>query len=127
MSSQQQLEGEEQSTTTHEEVIVGGYSNLDNTLIKSEAVLDIANFAVEEHAARISQLFGSGGQQQQLSEDDTFLEISPEDVESGLIHIVVLEAQRQVKFRFHPSKLFSSYLSLFQICFLTRSSFPFFL
>ena len=49
----------------------------------------MANFALKEHAAR--------GEAAEGDSNALFLSVSPEEVESGSIDIVVLEAQRQVR------------------------------
>ncbi|KAL7537878.1 hypothetical protein ACHAXR_008139 [Thalassiosira sp. AJA248-18] len=66
--------------------MVGGYSNMDIQFLQSEEVLDIANFALNEHAAGSSSTLLSSSS----------LAVTPEEVESGVVQLKVLEAQRQV-------------------------------
>ncbi len=73
--------------------MVGGYSNIDkSSLMNSEQVLKVANFALMEHAMRNN---ASGGGEEEVT-NDLFLAVSPEEVESGVVNVVVLEAQKQV-------------------------------
>jgi len=67
--------------------MVGGYSNLghDKNLLKSEQVVKVTNYALKEHAEK-STSTASGHA----------LTISPDEVESGQVTAVVLEAQQQV-------------------------------
>ncbi len=84
MSSQQQSEPRKSS-------MVGGYSNLghDTSLLQSEQVVKVANFALNEHAAKSSSSVSAEG-------DEVSLIVSQEQVDSGEVTAVVLEAQRQV-------------------------------
>ena len=54
----------------------------------------MANFALQQHAVRCSNLSDNevGGES-----SSRFLCVTPEDVESGIVHAVVLEASRQVR------------------------------
>lgn len=72
--------------------MVGGYSNLghDTTLLQSEPVVKVANFALNEHAAKSSSSSASAGG------DELSLIVSQEQVDSGEVTAIVLEAQRQV-------------------------------
>ena len=88
MSSQQQ----QQQKAPQPRHIVGGFSNLDTTLIQSEQVITVANFALTEHAAKISASSAISSE----SGEELFLAVSPEEVEAGAVNVVVLEAQRQV-------------------------------
>lgn len=85
MSSQQQSEQPRKNT------MVGGYSNLghDTSLLKSEQVVKVANFALNEHAAKSSSTVSAGGEELSLI-------VSQEQLDSGEVTAVVLEAQRQV-------------------------------
>ena len=65
--------------------MVGGYSDVDAELLRSEEVLAMANFAVSERAARAEEFAA-----------DAFLAVTPAEVESGAVQMKVLEAQRQV-------------------------------
>ena len=65
--------------------MVGGYSNLAH----DEQVVKVANFALNEHAAKSSSSSVSGS-------DELSLSVSQEQVDSGEVTAVVLEAQRQV-------------------------------
>lgn len=69
--------------------MVGGYSNLghDKALLKSEQVRKVANFALEEYAAKTTET---------ATNEEHSLTVSPGEVESGEVTAVVLEAQRQV-------------------------------
>jgi len=87
MSSQQQQE--------RPRTIVGGYSNIDNEK-SSERVLKVANFALQQHAVRCS----SDSEEEVVVESSSssrFLCVTPEEVESGIVHAIVLEASRQVR------------------------------
>ena len=85
MSSQQQQE--------RPRTVVGGYSNIDNEK-SEERVLKVANFALQQHAVRCSNLSDS----EEVGESSSrFLCVTPEQVESGIVHAVVLEASRQVR------------------------------
>lgn len=85
MSSQQQQQ--ERPRT-----IVGGYSNIDNKK-SDERLLKVANFALQQHAVRCS----NDSEEVVESSSSKFLCVTPEDVESGIVHAVVLEASRQVR------------------------------
>ena len=87
MASQQRLE----LSLPRQSNMIGGYSNLgggDKSLLKSEQVANVANFALNEHAAKTSSAAGDS--------TNDLLSVSPDDVESGNVVAVVLEAQRQV-------------------------------
>ena len=89
MSSQQQQE--------RPRTVVGGYSNIDNEK-SEERVLKVANFALQQHAVRCSNLSDSEvGVESSSSSSSRFLCVTPEEVESGIVHAVVLEASRQVR------------------------------
>jgi hypothetical protein len=88
MSSQQQQE--------RPRTVVGGYSNIDNEK-SSERVLKVANFALQQHAVRCSNLSDSEEEVVESSSSSRFLCVTPEEVESGIVHAVVLEASRQVR------------------------------
>eukprot|EP00579_Thalassiosira_antarctica_P007125 CAMPEP_0201893544 /NCGR_PEP_ID=MMETSP0902-20130614/38897_1 /ASSEMBLY_ACC=CAM_ASM_000551 /TAXON_ID=420261 /ORGANISM="Thalassiosira antarctica, Strain CCMP982" /LENGTH=211 /DNA_ID=CAMNT_0048425375 /DNA_START=52 /DNA_END=687 /DNA_ORIENTATION=- len=64
--------------------MVGGYSGMDTEFLQSEEILEIATFVLNQHAAGSSTF------------DSTSLAVLPEEVESGVIKMKVLEAQRQV-------------------------------
>mmetsp|Transcript_33912 Transcript_33912/g.57272 ORF Transcript_33912/g.57272 Transcript_33912/m.57272 type:complete len:178 (-) Transcript_33912:440-973(-) len=83
MSSRQQQESVHPRTNN----MVGGYSNLghDKNLLKSEQVVKVSNYALKEHSKK-STSTASGHA----------LTISPDEVESGQVTAVVLEAQQQV-------------------------------
>ena len=68
--------------------MVGGYSNLghDKNLLKSEQVVKVTNYALKEHAKKSTSTASVGHA----------LTISPDEVESGQVTAVVLEAQQQV-------------------------------
>lgn len=61
---------------------------MDTEFLQSEEVMDIATFALNQHAAG-SSTFDS-------SSSSLSLAVSPEEVESGVVQLKVLEAQRQV-------------------------------
>ena len=88
MSTQEQPQQEQPRKHT----MVGGYSNLghDKKLLKSEQVVKVANFALKEYAAKITTESATS------SSSEHSLTVSPEEVESGEVTAVVLEAQRQV-------------------------------
>ncbi|KAL9187151.1 hypothetical protein ACHAXT_010871 [Thalassiosira profunda] len=65
--------------------MVGGYSDVDAELLRSEEVSAMATFAVSERAARAEEFAA-----------DAFLAVTPDEVESGAVQMKVLEAQRQV-------------------------------
>eukprot|EP00580_Thalassiosira_gravida_P013180 CAMPEP_0201681766 /NCGR_PEP_ID=MMETSP0494-20130426/51279_1 /ASSEMBLY_ACC=CAM_ASM_000839 /TAXON_ID=420259 /ORGANISM="Thalassiosira gravida, Strain GMp14c1" /LENGTH=271 /DNA_ID=CAMNT_0048165519 /DNA_START=232 /DNA_END=1044 /DNA_ORIENTATION=+ len=70
--------------------MVGGYDNADAQLLQSEEVATVANFALTEHAA---------GKSSFLPFEDSSLSlvaVLPEELESGVVQMKVLEAQRQV-------------------------------
>ena len=94
MTSQQQ-----QPQQPRKHTMVGGYSNLghDNKkLLQSEEVVKVANFALKEYAAKIStETEIATASSSELQHDS--LTVSPEQVESGEVTAVVLEAQRQVR------------------------------
>ena len=83
MSSQQQQE--------RPRTVVGGYSNIDNEK-SSERVLKVANFALHQHAVRCSN-----DSEVVVESSSRFLCVTPEEVESGIVHAIVLEASRQVR------------------------------
>mmetsp|Transcript_26162 Transcript_26162/g.39546 ORF Transcript_26162/g.39546 Transcript_26162/m.39546 type:complete len:217 (-) Transcript_26162:1081-1731(-) len=84
MSSRQQQESVQPRTNN----MVGGYSNLgrDKNLLKSEQVVKVSNYALKEHAKKSTSTASVGHA----------LTISKEEVESGQVTAVVLEAQQQV-------------------------------
>jgi len=84
MSSRQQQESVHPRTNN----MVGGYSNLghDKNLLKSEQVVKVTNYALKEHAEKSTSTASVGHA----------LTISPDEVESGQVTAVVLEAQQQV-------------------------------
>ena len=86
MSSQKQQE--------RPRTVVGGYSNIDNEK-SEERVLKVANFALQQHAVRCSNL--SDSEEVLVESSSRFLCVTPEQVESGIVHAVVLEASRQVR------------------------------
>mmetsp|Transcript_6236 Transcript_6236/g.9724 ORF Transcript_6236/g.9724 Transcript_6236/m.9724 type:complete len:215 (+) Transcript_6236:75-719(+) len=75
----------QQNSDSRKNTMVGGYSNLAH----DEQVVKIANFALNEHAAKSSSSNVSGS-------DELSLSVSQEQVDSGEVTAVVLEAQRQV-------------------------------
>ena len=85
MSSQKQQE--------RPRTVVGGYSNIDNEK-SEERVLRVTNFALQQHAVRCSNLSDS---EEVIESGSRFLCVTPEQVESGIVHAVVLEASRQVR------------------------------
>jgi hypothetical protein len=93
MSSQQQQQQPRKHT------MVGGYSNLghdDKKLLKSEEVVKVANFALKEYAAKTTiETETAATSSSELQHDS--LTVSPEQVESGEVTAVVLEAHRQVR------------------------------
>lgn len=65
--------------------MVGGYSSMNKLdLLQSDEIMEIANFALNELAS------GS------LSSTTTSMMLLPEDIDSGVVSVKVLEAQRQV-------------------------------
>mmetsp|Transcript_7812 Transcript_7812/g.12063 ORF Transcript_7812/g.12063 Transcript_7812/m.12063 type:complete len:223 (+) Transcript_7812:81-749(+) len=84
MSSRQQQESVHPRTNN----MVGGYSNLghDKNLLKSEQVVKVSNYALKEHSKKSTSTASVGHA----------LTISPDEVESGQVTAVVLEAQQQV-------------------------------
>jgi hypothetical protein len=109
MSSQQQQE--------RPRTVVGGYSNIDNER-SSERVLKVANFALQQHAVRCSN--DSEEEVVESSSSSRFLCVTPEEVESGIVHAVVLEASRQVR-EIHRQ----DFLFLFTEAGRRRFNFPF--
>ena len=97
MSSQQQPQQQQQPPRKH--TMVGGYSNLghnDKKLLKSKEVVKVANFALKEYAAKTTiETETETSSSSELQQHDS-LTVSPEQVESGEVTAVVLEAHRQV-------------------------------
>ena len=92
MSSQQQ-----QPQQPRKHTMVGGYSNLghdDKKLLKSKEVVKVANFALKEYAAKTTAETETAASSSGEQHDS--LTVSPEEVESGEVTAVVLEAHRQV-------------------------------
>ena len=95
MSSQQQQQQPRKHT------MVGGYSNLghDNNkkLLQSKEVIKVANFALKEYAAKTTTETetATSSSSSEIQQHDS-LTVSPEQVESGEVTAVVLEAHRQV-------------------------------
>eukprot|EP00986_Skeletonema_menzelii_P011856 scaffold6237_cov153-Skeletonema_menzelii.AAC.2 len=83
------MSSQEQPQQPRKHTMVGGYSNLghDKALLKSEQVRKVANFALEEYAAKTTET---------ATNEEHSLTVSPGEVESGEVTAVVLEAQRQV-------------------------------
>lgn len=68
--------------------MVGGYSALDTDFLSSDEIMEIANFALSEHATTKSQSSDL--------EKTSSLAVLPEEVANGTVKVKVLEAQRQV-------------------------------
>ena len=72
--------------------MVGGYSALDTDFLSSDEIMEIANFALSEHATTKSQSSDL--------EKTSSLAVVPEEVANGTVKVKVLEAQRQVSLSF---------------------------
>ena len=79
----------------------------------------MANFALQQHAVRCSNLSDSE-EVVESSSSSRFLCVTPEEVESGIVHAVVLEASRQVR-EIHRQ----DFLFLFTEAGRRRLNFPF--
>ncbi len=79
------MSSSQQHSDPRKNTMVGGYSSLAH----DEQVVKVANFALNEHAAKSSSSSVSGS-------DELSLSVSQEQVDSGEVTAVVLEAQRQV-------------------------------
>ncbi len=79
----------------------------------------MANFALQQHAVRCSNLSDSEEEVVESS-SSRFLCVTPEEVESGIVHAVVLEASRQVR-EIHRQ----DFLFLFTEAGRRRFNFPF--
>mmetsp|Transcript_961 Transcript_961/g.1682 ORF Transcript_961/g.1682 Transcript_961/m.1682 type:complete len:238 (+) Transcript_961:379-1092(+) len=90
--SKQQSVAEIMSHTKKTRNMVGGYSNMDTAFLNSEEVLEMANYALAQHAGGASTFFGSS----ETSLSTSSLAVSPAEVESGAVRLKVLEASRQV-------------------------------
>lgn len=81
----------------------------------------MANFALQQHAVRCSNLSDSEEVVESSSSSSSrFLCVTPEEVESGIVHAVVLEASRQVR-EIHRQ----DFLFLFTEAGRRRFNFPF--
>ena len=75
-------------TMNNKRNMVGGYSALDTDFLSSDEIMEIANFALSEHATTKSQSSDL--------EKTSSLAVVPEEVANGTVKVKVLEAQRQV-------------------------------
>ena len=76
-------------TMNNKRNMVGGYSALDTDFLSSDEIMEIANFALSEHATTKSH-------ESSDLEKTSSLAVLPEEVANGTVKVKVLEAQRQV-------------------------------
>ena len=80
-------------TMNNKRNMVGGYSALDTDFLSSDEIMEIANFALSEHATTKSH-------ESSDLEKTSSLAVLPEEVANGTVKVKVLEAQRQVSLIF---------------------------
>ena len=69
--------------------MVGGYSSVDTQLLLSTEIMDVAHFALKLYVSKFASSDNN------IADASSFV-VLPQDVESGVVTVKVLEAQRQV-------------------------------
>ena len=79
--------------------MVGGYSDMNSKLLKDDKeIMEIANFALRAYISSDSLPYSSAAAittTNAVSGSSSFV-VTPEELEGGIVHIKVLEAQKQV-------------------------------